>query len=227
MRKLLIAHGALGAAVQFEELKKELTGDFEIALLNFEGHGGVPSERPFSIRLFAKNMTDELRRRKWSDAAVFGYSMGGYAALKVAATIPELLGEVVTLGTKFDWNPEIALKETELMQPDKIKEKVPQFAARLAEIHAPLDWTELMHKTAAMMIGLGEHRELEPADFGKIRAKVTLLRGSEDKMVTEEETTAVQKLIAGSIYETVDGWQHPIERIDAAALARKIRKILH
>lgn len=226
MKDLLLIHGALGAQQQFEELKSLLDQTFSVHTLNFEGHGGRPSNEPFSMDLFVQNVRDYLQENALSSCSVFGYSMGGYVALKLAAQFPGTITEIVTLGTKFGWSPEIALKETAMLNPGKIEEKVPKFAAALAQLHAPLDWKEVMHKTAQLMLELGDQPALTVQDFQAIDIPVTLLLGSEDVMVTVEETTAVQQQLPNATFERVEGWQHPIERVNKEELAQKLTTIL-
>ena len=40
MKKILLLHGAIGAASQLDKLKEELKDNFEIYTLSFSGHGG-------------------------------------------------------------------------------------------------------------------------------------------------------------------------------------------
>lgn len=226
MKQLLVLHGALGAQQQFEELKSLLSTTFVVHTLNFEGHGGRVSNEPFSMELFVQNVRDYLTENKLSSCSVFGYSMGGYVALKLAAQFPGTVNEIVTLGTKFGWSPEIALKETAMLNPDKIEEKVPKFATALAQLHAPLDWKEVMHKTAQLMTDLGNQPALTEAELEAIAIPVTLLLGSEDVMVTVEETLAVQQQLPNARFEQVAGWQHPIERVNKEELSQKLTAIL-
>ena len=226
MKQLLVLHGALGAQQQFEELKTLLGNEFSVHTLNFEGHGGRPSEQAFSMDLFVQNVRDYLRENNLTSCSVFGYSMGGYVALKLAAQFPGTITEIVTLGTKFGWSPEIALKETAMLNPEKIEEKVPKFAAALAQLHEPLDWKEVMRKTAQLMTDLGNQPALTQAELESIAIPVSLLLGSEDVMVTVEETTAVQHQLPHATFEQVEGWQHPIERVNKEELAQKLTSIL-
>lgn len=226
MKKLLLLHGALGAESHFSELKNELQGKYELHSLNFEGHGGRASQTVFSLELFVRNVLDYLREHEITSCSIFGYSMGGYVALKLAADHPELLSEIVTLGTKFDWSPETAESEVALLNPEKIEAKVPHFAAALASLHAPLDWKELMHKTGQFMLDLGKNPVLTPAILKQIKIPVTLLLGSKDTMVTVDETALVQGLLPNARMERVEGWPHPIERIDARELALRLTEIL-
>ncbi|MFT5858565.1 MAG: pimeloyl-ACP methyl ester carboxylesterase [Flavobacteriaceae bacterium] len=79
--------------------------------------------------------------------------MGGYVALSLAHQNPKLVNKIVTLGTKFDWNPSSTAKEVKLLNPSVISEKIPQFATHLEKEHAPLDWNKVVENTAKMMTG--------------------------------------------------------------------------
>jgi pimeloyl-ACP methyl ester carboxylesterase len=226
MKDLILLHGALGGKQQLERTAALLSGSYNVHTLNFEGHGGRASDNVYAIELFAENLLAYLDENGISSCYVFGYSMGGYVALKLAQLHPERIAAIVTLGTKFAWSPEIAAKETAMLNPEKIEEKVPKFAAALEELHAPLDWKEVMHKTADMMRRLGDNPALPDADLAGINTPVKLLLGSEDVMVTRDETEKVQALLPNARFEVIDGWQHPIERVAEEALADRIREEL-
>jgi pimeloyl-ACP methyl ester carboxylesterase len=226
MEHLLLLHGALGGQRQLEPLKNALQDRFIVHTFNFEGHGGRPTDQPYSTQLFVQNVLDYMAGNAIESCAVFGYSMGGYVALKLAAMFPGKIRAIVTLGTKFAWSPEIAQKETAMLNPEKIEEKVPKFAAALEQLHAPLSWKKVMDDTAGMMRGLGENPALTSEDFETIRIPVTLLLGSEDTMVTPEETLDVQSQLGNALFMRVEGWQHPIDRVDATQLADLVGKRL-
>ena len=110
MGNLILLHGALGSEKQLHALKNELT-NFNIYTLNFEGHGGRTINGSYSIDRFVQNVLDFMFANQLQNASFFGYSMGGYVALKLAAYHPEKVESIVTLGTKFNWTPEIAAAE--------------------------------------------------------------------------------------------------------------------
>ncbi len=224
MTDLVLLHGALGSKVQLEQLKTLLQPHFTVHTLNFQGHGDLVSDEPFSIRLFVQNVLDYLNKNDIQTCAIFGYSMGGYVALKLAQEHPTRVDRIVTLATKFAWSPEIATKETALLNPAKIEEKVPKFAAALAQLHT--DWKTVMVQTASCMTDLGNQPALTETDFHEITIPVSLLLGSEDSMVTREETQAVAQHLPDSYVELIDGWQHPIERINKDELAIILNRLL-
>src|SRR5690606_942962 len=102
----LLLHGALGCKKQFEDLQKILSENPKIHALDFDGHGENHSDESFSMELFSKNILNFLNEKNIEKTDVFGYSMGGYAALCLAKKQPERLGKIMTLGTKFLWDKE-------------------------------------------------------------------------------------------------------------------------
>ncbi len=222
MTPLLLLHGALGSADQFEDLMPLLPADRSIWALNFPGHGGLPVGEPFSMQLFVEAILDFMEREDWNEADIFGYSMGGYAALQLALERPKKVRRIVTLGTKFDWTPESAARETGFLDPDKIEAKVPQFAAALAERHEPADWKMVLRHTAGLLHGLGNGKALRQEDFEKILCPVVILRGELDHMVTEEESRQVAEWLPNGRFEALEGTKHPFEQVDMQLLAGKI-----
>lgn len=223
MKNLIILHGALGAQSQFEQLAAALSDNFKIYTLDFDGHGTKSGmETNFSIERFAQNLHDFMQENQLHKPLIFGYSMGGYVALKLESQHPGSLEKLVTLGTKFDWNPESAEKESKMLNPGKIEEKVPAFAAYLESLHGANEWKTVLHRTAAMMLELGNNPALKPEDLRQIEIPVTLLRGSKDNMVTAEETQHVRELLIHAAYHELANWQHPINLVPSKELAQEL-----
>ena len=81
---LILLHGALGCKDQLSDLKSRLNSDYDVHTLNFEGHGGVASDKSFAIDLFTQNVLDYCQSNGLKSVSLFGYSMGGYVALNLA-----------------------------------------------------------------------------------------------------------------------------------------------
>ncbi|MGB0929267.1 MAG: alpha/beta fold hydrolase [Chitinophagales bacterium] len=220
---LLLLHGALGSKAQLQALKDSLSKDFNVHILNFEGHGGRPSNRNFRMESFAENVLEFSKEKNISKVAIFGYSMGGYVALTLAKSHPNLVHKIITLGTKFDWTPDFAAKEVQKLNPDKIEEKVPAFAQQLQAIHTPSDWKEVVTKTAEMMTDLGNGNRLTPNNFRQISTPTLISLGTLDKMVTTEESQEVARLLPNATFRAMEGFPHLIEKVDAEKLVEVIR----
>ncbi|MCR9182220.1 MAG: alpha/beta fold hydrolase [Flavobacteriaceae bacterium] len=154
MKTLLLLHGAIGAKDQLSPLAEDLRNHYEIHNLNFSGHGGCDFDSAFSIENFADEVLNYLNTMKIETASIFGYSMGGYVALYFASKHAERVEKIVTLATKFEWSPEISQKETKMLNPGIIKEKIPAFAKALQQRHHPQSWETVLKRTSQMMLDL-------------------------------------------------------------------------
>lgn len=219
MESLILLHGALGSKDQLAELKGILSTSFNVFTFNFSGHGGRPVEEPFTIDLFARDTLQFISSNQLGRVQVFGYSMGGYVALKLAHDFPGMVNKIMTLGTKFQWDPGSAAKEVKMLNPETIELKIPKFAATLAARHSPEDWKKVMHSTSEMMTGLGNGNAMKANQFNQISSSVLVSVGSEDQMVTREESEITASQMPKGHFKLIDGFKHPIEIVDMEVLA--------
>jgi len=224
LKDLILLHGAIGSSKQLENIAETLKNDYRITLLNFSGHGGkkIPEEK-FSIEMFADDVLYLLDKSRKDNADIFGYSMGGYAALYIARHYPGKLNRVFTLGTKFNWNPEISQKEIRMLNPEKIEEKLPEFADELKERHSPEDWKIVLSKTSEMMTDLGNKNTLSDEDFRLIDNEVMITVGDSDKMVSSEESKHVSELLINGRFMLLPDTLHPIEKVSVELITNAFR----
>ena len=218
MKNIILLHGAVGAKDQLEPLAVELKQHgYNVYTLSFSGHGQTPFQTHFGIEQFALELEEFIKENKLDKPTVFGYSMGGYVALYLAKQQPNLLGNIITLGTKFEWSPEIAKKEVKMLDSKTIIEKVPKFAEALQKRHGQ-DWELLLQKTAEMMLSLGNKNALSLNDFASIENKVLIGLADKDNMVSLEETTAVYKQLKNGAMYMLPNTKHPIESVNLLLL---------
>lgn len=222
MQPLLILHGAIGAKEQLQPLSQILSDKYIVHTINFSGHGNEPMPDKFSIEQFANDVINYMNKNNIASANIFGYSMGGYVALYLAKHFPEKVNKVFTFATKFLWTPEIAQKEIKMLNPEKIVEKIPAFAQQLLERHKPNDWKEVLSKTSAMMIDLGNNNCLQTNDYSSIKQHVLIGIGDKDNMVTLDETIAVYKNLPNANLFVMPFTQHPIEKVNNNILSQQI-----
>ena len=221
---LLLLHGALGSAAQLKPLAQKLADYYQVHTFTFSGHGGKGNlQQPFCIESFAAELEKWLQDKGLGQMLVFGYSMGGYVALYLASLHPAYFTHILTLGTKFAWTPESAAQEVKRLQPALIEEKVPAFAQSLAKQHHPHDWRLVMTQTADMMLALGNKPPLTADVLATIKVPVKIMRGTEDKMVSEAESQQAAALLPEGSYKSLEGQPHPLEQLDLEMLSREIR----
>jgi pimeloyl-ACP methyl ester carboxylesterase len=221
---LLLLHGALGSADQMRGFEKVFDGERQVFVIDFSGHGRnaddsgkADSSGGFTIGRFAADVRALLDANGIRKADVFGYSMGGYVGLHVARHHPDRIGSVMTLGTKFAWDPATAGKEAARLDPEVLEAKVPAFAAQLRERHGG-DWATVVRSTAGMMRGLGAAQDLTADDLRAIPHRALIAVGDRDAMVSIAESS----LPAGECL-VLPATPHPFEHVNYDVLAYHAR----
>ena len=224
---LLLLHGALGAADQLKPLAAELEKDFTVHALDFSGHGRKPfPDSPFSIPLFAQDVLTYMDELQLPETSIFGYSMGGYVGMYLALHHSSRVTKLATLATKFHWDPAIAQRETQMINPEKIREKLPSFEKTLEQRHQPKDWKMVLQRTAGLLKDLGDKPLLTIDSCQNIQVPTFLMLGDRDKMVSQEETAAIHKSIPNARLTILPGTPHPIEQVDTTRLGDQLRRFL-
>jgi pimeloyl-ACP methyl ester carboxylesterase len=192
MLNLILLHGALGHSDFFKPFQEELSKYFTIHTPLFSGHGTVEiPEDGITIEKYTQELKEYIEKEHLKDVYIFGHSMGGYVALCYASQYPSTLHSIMTLGTKFDWTEEQALKESKMLNPDIIAERIPKYAQFLENQHGS-KWKRLLPAIAEMMISLGKNPPLKD-NLATIPVPVQIMVGDQDNMVTIEESVKVYK----------------------------------
>lgn len=204
-----------------------LEDKYRVHAFNFSGHGGRPfPAEPFSIPFFSYQILQYMQEQEIEQAHLFGYSMGGYAAMYLAKQHPEKVGKIITLTCKFHWDETTAAKEVKMLSVEKIQEKLPAFADELKRRHAPNNWIDVVERIKELLTGLGNHNTLQPEDYASIHTPSLLLLGDRDKMVTWEETVAVYKHLPVGQLGMLPGTPHPFEQVEVSLLAYLIHNFI-
>jgi len=225
VKNIVLLHGAIGASDQLEKLESELKNDFNVFRLDFIGHGIRSNEdSKFSIDIFAKDLDTFLNTNELKNPIIFGYSMGGYVAIYHSLFFQNKAERIITLGTKFSWSPEIAAKESKMLNADIITEKVPQFAQQLMNRHGDEKWKIVLEKTAEMMSEMGIKNPISLEELKDLRIPLRFGLGDKDQMVTLEETVLFFKSSVNSSFYVLPNTSHPIEKVRTEDLCFQIKQ---
>ncbi|WP_449401008.1 alpha/beta fold hydrolase [Chryseobacterium wanjuense] len=212
MKSLILLHGALGHSEIFDPLKTELAKYFMIHTPLFSGHGDVEiPENGITIEKYTQELKEFIEKENLQNVHIFGHSMGGYVALCYAEQYPSTVHSIMTLGTKFDWTEEQALKESKMLNPDIIAEKVPKYAELLESQHGS-KWRQLLPAIAEMMISLGKNPPLKD-NLSTINIPVQIMVGDKDNMVTLEESINVYRSLPNAKLAVLPDTKHPMDKV--------------
>ena len=228
MKPLLLLHGLMGSKDQFESLEKKISEEFQVMSINFSGHGLAEFYFPeFSVQAFAEQVISFLDSKGIEKTNVFGYSIGGYIAVYLARYFPDRISKVITLATKFDWNPSEAESEVKLLDSNLLEEKFPDFAQVLMDRHGEKKWKLLLEKTSRLIVGLGDESPLIETEFSGIESEIRLIVGDKDRLVSIEETLYASKLFKNGTLAVWPNTRHPFESINHNYLLNELRCFLN
>lgn len=214
MENLILLHGALGSKNDFGFLEELLSRDYILYSMNFNGHGGAAAvAETFTLTQFRDDVIAYMDARGITHAYIFGYSMGGYVALKTAIDFPERIKGVFTLATMFDWTPDSAVREADKLDAEILALKVPDYVQFLKDTHGEHDWLNVVRKTALFMKSLPE-RGLFEKDYNRIKCPVRLSVGDRDKMVSLSSNHQVMRMISNASMLVIPDTPHVLSKVN-------------
>lgn len=226
MRDIFFIHGALGDASQVEDFASLFKQHHRIHIINLPCHG-KDSDNPASFKMQA--MVDaviaEAHKKSLKAITVFGYSMGGFIGMCIARQNPTLIESVITIGTKYAWDPAIASAQLGFFDTDKLEAKQPTFVRHLANVHGNY-WKQVVYKTGQMIRDLGANPILQADDYAEISCPCLLMVGDRDRMVSLDETIQVFKLIPKGSLGILPDTPHPFEQVNKPVLHTIVNQFL-
>ena len=232
---ILLLHGALGARDTLRPIADALgplvPAGTRVHAHEFAGHGATPDpdaapDAPYDVARMAAGVLDAMDRGGMERATVFGYSMGGYVALLLAAEHPARVRGVATLATKLAWTPEGAARETSRLDAATIRAKVPRFADALAARHASGGgWETVLARTAAMMHAIAARPPVTPDVLAAVACPARVCVGDRDATVTLEECVAAMRALPRGELAVLPATGHPLEHADPVRVAREVAEV--
>jgi pimeloyl-ACP methyl ester carboxylesterase len=221
---LILVHGALSSAQQMSVIAKSLEEHYSCSLPTLLGHGGkaIPPDG-YSFGLFAQDLLQHMDEKGIQKADFFGYSMGGYAAMVLALAHPERVGRIATLGTKFDWNPTTALRETQMLNPDIMEQKIPAFTSYLSKVHAPVPWRDVVSETASFMKRLGNNPDLHASALRNLKQVCLLLVGDQDSTAGVDATRTAAMCLPNGAFKVLPDTPHVLEKANVDVITSNLK----
>lgn len=220
---IVLLHGALGSSIEWNPVISCLPDGLDIRALNFPGHAETPGAENLSLdslKSFLENyLVENFPNRK---VVICGHSLGGYLGICLASAGNPAIAGVITIGTKFHWNPEIASRENSYLNFQKLQEKVPSYAGSLEKLHGSSNIEKLLQQIQFLLTELGESNPLAPENLTSVMVPCRIMLGDKDQMVTREETLSVTNAIQNAGLSILPDTKHPMAKVNPRRLAFEI-----
>jgi 3-oxoadipate enol-lactonase len=191
---VLCLHGGTGAGEYHWGRVAEALGDtYRCLLPDLPGHGrSPPPEDGRYDRAVLVEAVRDLVDHAGAPVHVAGFSMGGHAALALAASEPERFASLTLIG--------VSIREHDGLErwragfdPDRLEGAYPLWARTLAKIHEPLGgpdaWRDVVVRDAS---GLGV--DVDTAELAALECPVLLIRGDRDQAVDPAQYAVLRDL---------------------------------
>ncbi len=135
---VLLLHGAAGSTLlDTAPLMRRLESSFHLIGLDLCGHGAssFPPDGRLSLDRFVDDVRTALTAVDRSSAHVFGFSMGGAVALRLAQTDPDRVDRLALLATPVQWTEALVDAMKERLDLEALQSQHPKRAERLFEMH--------------------------------------------------------------------------------------------
>ena len=203
---VLLHGGVYGYIDEFEPFIERLSKDHQVICVATRGHGKSEiGHSQFTWQQRADDAFKVIRAITKDSVTVLGFSDGGYAAYKLAATHPELVKKLIVIGAsdrpktrkvvKSNYTPEMLLEQS--------KE---YFEGRLTLMPEPKRWGECL----SMLNKLYDEEALSIETFSKIKCPTLVLGGDSDNGHPVEGLAVAYRSIPGSQLSIVPGCHHVV-----------------
>lgn len=220
--RILLIHGALGNGEQLRSLEERLT-PHTVRRVELTGHG--QSEFPPEGLSYERFFTDiDAAVEGQGKVHLFGYSMGGYAALVYAAKHPERVAGVITLGSKLLWDEAGLTALLKRLDADAIQQFVPKYAERLAKDHGDPRWREVVKATAELVARDFRAPLLTPEIFAQVQCPVLLCSGDRDDTALAPDTLKAASLLPDGGALILPRTKHPFDLLDLDLFVPHLRQ---
>lgn len=216
-------HGGIGTGTYHWSLQAEAPrGLFQIHLPDLPGHGRTALNDPevYTLDVLVEAVEAYVSRLR-PPVHVAGFSLGGHAALALAARRPELFASLVLIGVSI--RDHQGLHEwREHFHPDRLERVYPFWAKQLSRLHAPLGgpdaWRDVCLRDSA-----GVQADLDPEELAAFDAPTLLIRGDRDTAVQPEQYPLLRDLWKQSDEAVIPVGGHDVQLTRGALVQSALR----
>ncbi|PSQ83992.1 MAG: methylmalonyl-CoA epimerase [Bacteroidetes bacterium QS_7_67_15] len=217
---LLLLHGAAGCTrLGTLPLAHRLAPHFRVVALDFPGHG--TSDRfdgaTFSLDLFAESARATLDHFGIERASVFGFSMGGNAALRFAERHPNRATRLAVHGASIAWTEALAERMAVRLDPAAVEGQNGPGAGALDAAHR--DWRALFARAERFVRTLPARTEAMRQTTDRVDAPTLVSAADRDDLFAlEDGALPLHRRLPDARLAVVPGRRHALAQTDLGAL---------
>jgi 3-oxoadipate enol-lactonase len=208
---LVLLHGGIGTgSYHWSKQARALRERWRVHMPDLPGHGRtpLPASGEYSRKVLVEAVAEYLEQLD-PPVHVGGFSMGGHAALALAADEPDLFASLILVGVSV--HPHDGLKGwRETFDPDKLEAAYPLWARQLSRLHAPLGgpdaWRDVCRRDAG-----GLDVEVDLDRLAALQSPVLLVRGDRDPAVDPAQYAELRQLWPESEELVVPAGHHDVQ----------------
>ncbi len=217
---LVVLHGLGGATMlETEPLVRHLEPHFHVLAFDFAGHGGSApyDDVVLSVDFLADNVRGVLDHFGLEQAHLFGFSIGGYVALRFALLHPHRAARLAVHGANVDWSAELAEIMNARLDAEMLEIQFPATAQRLEQVHDR--WRRLFARVNRMILHLPAHRQTQHA-LHRIDHAVFVSAVDRDDLLPLGVPFSLHRALPNSTLAILPGTRHAFRDLDPALYAR-------
>jgi pimeloyl-ACP methyl ester carboxylesterase len=229
---LVFVHGSVVSRQIWLPQLRTLSDTFRVAAGDLPGHGGL-ADVPFTMAAAAASVADIVERHAGGRAMVAGLSLGGYVAIELAASRPDLVAGLVLSGCSVNFTGALGayLKlVSALMRRGWLVQSRAQAEKKTRRLFPPAlaDVAEAQLSAGVFPDALGPaFAELSGRDFaGRLasyRGPGLILNGAADRAVRRGAARFAASLNPGRV-ELIDNAKHACNLDQPEAYNRAVRR---
>lgn len=201
---LLLLHGGLGATEMFAPVLPILAEGRRVIGVDLHGHGRTElGDRPIDLIAIADDLAILIESLGYEQVDIVGYSLGGGAALRLAAQHPERVRRLAIVSAGFardGYFPEILEQQSQLSAAAApFMAETPMYQSYMALAPEPERFPELLDRMGELM-----RRPYDWSDDVRNLAVPTLLVFGDSDMYRLEHILEFYRLLGGGVRD--GGW---------------------
>ncbi|MDM8523262.1 alpha/beta hydrolase [Desulfococcaceae bacterium HSG8] len=208
---LLILHGGFENIENLNSIASYLSEEFRVIGIDSRGHGkSTLGSKKLTYEQLQSDAETILTQLKINTVNIFGFSDGGIAAYRIAASKRIKVKKLVTMGSS--WSEEDIIKAEGILKtitPESAKEIFSENFETYQRLNPEPDFEMLTQSLAAMWLdktSTGHPNE----SVEDISAKTLLIRGDNDFLVSLESLSELKDKIKGSSFLNVSFAEHAV-----------------